>query len=386
MNPNRRSEQLRLLARLKAFYFLFYAAAGAVIPFLNLYFSRAGLSGTQIGIVTGVFPIVLIFAAPFWGILSDITRRHRRVLYLCLIGTLPFLLTVSFTSTVAPLALLMIGFSLFFAPVMPLIDNMALESLGEEKHGYGRLRVWGAIGWGVTPPLVGVMIDFWGIRTPFFLYVALILPAVLIVVRLPRIQVEVAKPSLAGIKDLLSGSAWQVFLLCVFLVGICSHVLEHYFVLFLDNLGGSESTFGISVTMASISEIPIYFLGVLLIRRFGSRWLLLAAFGIYALRAFLYAQISHPVWAIPVQLLHGPTFSALWAGAVAYASQQSKKEIGASAQSLFNSVFMGIAASGGALFGGMLYDRVGLAHTFRICGLLALSGFLIFLLFGRGRR
>jgi PPP family 3-phenylpropionic acid transporter len=377
--------QSRLINQLKAFYFLFYGAAGAVIPFLNLYFVRVGLSGTQIGIITSVFPVVLIFAAPFWGILSDLTRRHQRILYLCLASTIPFLIGIGFSRTVLPLVLLMIGYALFFAPVMPLIDNLALRTLGEETHGYGRLRVWGAIGWGVSPPLVGILIDIVGIRTPFFLYVALIVPAIVIVQRLPALPMELTKPSLSGIKDLLSDSSWQLFLACVLMVGICSYVLEHYFVLFLDNLGGSESNFGISVTMASISEIPIYFLAVLMIRRFGPRSLLLAAFGTYAIRAFLYAQISAPIWAIPAQLLHGPTFSALWAGAVAYASQQSRKELGASAQSLFNSVLMGIAASGGALIGGILYDRLGLAQTFRFCGLLSLAGFAVFLLFGNKR-
>ncbi|UCG00056.1 MAG: MFS transporter [Spirochaetaceae bacterium] len=373
-----------ILTRIKAFYFFFYAATGAVVPFLNLYLARAGLSGTQIGIVTGVFPVVLIFAAPFWGILSDMTRWHHRILHLALAATMPFLIGIAFSRNVATLLFLMIGFAVFYAPVMPLIDNLALQILADKPHGYGRLRVWGAIGWGVSPPLVGLLIDIAGIRIPFLFYLILMSVSVFMVFTIPRRQVSLRKPSRSGIGALLSNTSWQLFLVCVFLVGICSYILEHYFVLYLDGLGGSESNFGISITMASVSEIPIYFVAVLLIRRFGPRGLLLSAFGIYAVRAFLYAQISVPVWAIPAQLLHGPTFSALWAGAVAYASQHSGEELGATAQSLFNSVFMGISASAGALIGGVLYEHLGLVQTFRICGLLSLFGFFAFLFLGGG--
>jgi len=370
---------------LKAFYFFFYGANAAVIPFLNLYLARVGLSGTQIGIVSSVFPLVLIVAAPFWGILGDITRRHRRILLLSLLATIPFLITFTFTKNMGPLIVLMIGYALFYAPILPLIDTLSLQMLGDDRNQYGRLRLWGAIGWGVTPPVVGLLSNTLGIRVIFYMYVLLILVGALVVIRIPRFEAEIDKPSFANIKNLMSRPSWLVFLICVFLVGICSHVLEHYFVLYLDNLGGSEITFGFSITMASISEIPIYFLVAWLIKRFGSRGLLLSAFAVYSLRAFLYAQISIPVWAIPAQLMHGPSFSALWAGAVVYAADQAPRGLGATAQSLFNSVFMGVAATAGAFLGGLLYDLLGLAQTFRICGLIAFAGLIIFLLF-RGRR
>ena len=87
---------------LKAFYFFFYGANAAVIPFLNLYLARVGLSGTQIGIVSSVFPLVLIVATPFRGILGDITRRHRRILFISLLATVPFRITCAFTKNMGP--------------------------------------------------------------------------------------------------------------------------------------------------------------------------------------------------------------------------------------------------------------------------------------------
>ena len=118
---------------LKVFYFFFYAANAAVIPFLNLYLARVGLSGTRIGIVSSVFPLVLIFAAPFWGILGDVTRRHQRILYFSLLATVPFLIGIAFTEKMAPLIALMIGYALFYAPILPLIDNLSLQVLGADR-------------------------------------------------------------------------------------------------------------------------------------------------------------------------------------------------------------------------------------------------------------
>ena len=368
--------------RLKAFYFFYFGAGGALIPYLNLYLARAGLTGTEIGIMSGTIPVVTILAVPLWSAIGDLSRLHTRILYLTLAAAVPFAIGISLTRSLWALVILVCGYAFFMSPAPPLIDSIALRYLSSRPEEYGGLRVWGAVGWGVSAPAVGYLIRGLGVSVIFYAYAAFILVGLMTLIGLPNTPVESDKPSVRDFGALLRSRPWQLFLFCIFLVGVCSNVLEHYFVLFLDDLGGSEWSFGVSVAVASLSEIPVFLLAAPLMRRYGARGLLLSAFLIYAIRAGVYAGIRNPLLAIPAQLLHGPTFSALWVGGVAYAASRAPRGLGATAQAAFNSVFMGVAAAAGAVLGGVLYDTLGLGPTFLICGALSLLGFALLLLGG----
>jgi PPP family 3-phenylpropionic acid transporter len=375
----------RTASRLKTFYLFYFAAGGALIPFLNLYLARVGLSGTEIGIVSGVIPIVTILAVPLWSVIGDLTRLHTRILYVTLGASIPFVVAIAFTRSLGVLLVLVAGYAFFMSPGPSLVDSLSMRCLGARQERYGRLRVWGAVGWGISAPAVGYLIRATRISVIFYSYAALLLFGLTALIGLTAPGTDSYRPPARDFRRLLKSPSWQVFLFSIFLAGVCSNVLEHYLVLFLDDLGGSEWSFGVSVAMASLSEIPVFLLSGLFIRRRGARGLLLSALFIYAVRAGVYAGIRNPLVAIPAQLLHGPTFSALWVAGVVYAAVRAPSGLEATAQAAFNTVFMGAAAASGAVLGGVLYDTVGLARTFLICGGMSLLGFLLLLFFGRSK-
>ena len=66
-------------------YVSFYMAFGAILPFLNLYFERMGLSGLEIGTLTAITVSVISLAAPLWGGYADAHNRHRAVFRMALL-------------------------------------------------------------------------------------------------------------------------------------------------------------------------------------------------------------------------------------------------------------------------------------------------------------
>ena len=72
-----------------------------------------------------------------------------------------------------------------------------------------------------------------------------------------------------------------------------------------------------------------------------------------------------PWLALPVQLLHGPAFSALWLAGVAYAAESAPEGAQATAQGLFSGVHMGLSSALGAFAGGWLLERSGGVAMFR---------------------
>ena len=66
--------------------FLLFAAMAFVAPFLVLYYESLGFSGAQIGMLTGLTPLVTMVSAPFWTGLADKTRRHRFIMSLAILA------------------------------------------------------------------------------------------------------------------------------------------------------------------------------------------------------------------------------------------------------------------------------------------------------------
>ena len=158
-----------MLSWAPSFYFLFYAAAAAIAPFIVLYYQDLGLTGTQIGFLAGIPPLVSLFSATAWGIISDVTQRHKVSLLVAIGGAILMVLALPAFKTFAWLVPAILLFAFFFSPIMPLVDSTTMNLLGDRKEGYGRIRLWGAVGWGITAPLAGWLINtrgaawmFWG--------------------------------------------------------------------------------------------------------------------------------------------------------------------------------------------------------------------------------
>jgi PPP family 3-phenylpropionic acid transporter len=278
------------------------------------------------------------------------------------------------------------GYAFFAAPVMPLVDNSVMNLLGERRALYGRQRVWGSIGWGVAAALTGAVVDRFGIALSFHAF--LILYTILLVISL-RLKVSggaIGQPFWQGLRILASNRALVIFLLTVLFAGMGSGIVHNYIFLYLADLGATETLMGLSQTVQTFSEIPVFFFSALLLQRFGARGLLLLSLTAVVIRMMAYTLLP-PVWLVlPINLLHGLTFSALWVAGVTYANEVAPKGLGATAQGLFTGVSMGLGSALGALLGGTLYDSFGPTVLFRVAASCVLAGLIFFVVAGRNKQ
>lgn len=74
----------RHYAALKGFYLFAFLGTGSMIPLLSMYLTKEQhLSGSQVGLIMSLGPIVMIFFQPFWGMLSDYTQKTKGLLAVC---------------------------------------------------------------------------------------------------------------------------------------------------------------------------------------------------------------------------------------------------------------------------------------------------------------
>jgi len=60
--------------------FLYFAAFAAALPFFVLFYQKLGFNGAQIGLLTGIPPLITLFASPFWTGLADARGWHKFVM------------------------------------------------------------------------------------------------------------------------------------------------------------------------------------------------------------------------------------------------------------------------------------------------------------------
>ena len=119
-----------------AFYLFFYAAGAALIPFLPVYYEDLGLSGSQIGLLTGLPPLVMLFGASLWSALADATQRHRAIMALGILGAVASTLMLSQAQAFLWLPPLIIAQAFFAAPIVPLADKFAEACQGEYRAAH----------------------------------------------------------------------------------------------------------------------------------------------------------------------------------------------------------------------------------------------------------
>ena len=126
------------------------------MPYLPVYFHSLGHAGSSIGFLGAVKPLTTFLVAPLWGILSDQSNNPVSILQFTFVTSLILQLLVGMNSNLNYLIATVFLAAILNAPVKSLIDNIVMSKLTseEDKHQFGRMRLWGQIGFGAGSSLV----------------------------------------------------------------------------------------------------------------------------------------------------------------------------------------------------------------------------------------
>ncbi len=365
------------------FYFFFFAAFSALMPYLVLYYRWCGLSGFQIGLLTGLTPIITTFSAPFWTGLADATRRHNLILRLNMAAAILVVLLMPAARTFLFLFPVILLHTVLFSPISSLADSATLTMLGKQREEYGRIRLGGTMGWGIVSAIAGVVIEQYGLTWSFWLYAINMTLAWLVSHRLTFGQARERVSIRRGIRALLTNHRWSIFLITVFIAGMGMSTVNTYLFPYMEEAGARKSLMGLAAVIATISEIPVFFFSKHLLQRLKSRGLLMLSMAVIGARLLLYFFFAFPAAILLVQIMHGLTFAALWTAGVSYAHENAPTGMAATAQGLFGSVMMGFGSGAGGMLGGLLIDHVGTAGMYGVMGIVVLLGLGMFVLLER---
>jgi MFS transporter, PPP family, 3-phenylpropionic acid transporter len=372
---------------IRALFFAYFAFIGIFSPFLSLYLAARGLSIVEIAVLMALPQLLRIVAPPFWGWMADRGGRRVALLRASALAALGVLVLFPLAPGVAGLAALMLLLFFLTAAHMPIGEAMALAVAGGDQGRYGRMRVWGSVGFVLTVVGAGPLLDLWGVHSlPWLMAGAMALLAA-VTFALPEQARAAASRAAAPVRQRLREPAVQAFLVASFLMIFAHAALYSFFSLFLARAGYSKSAIGLIWGVGVVAEIVLFMLQRHLFDRVGAMRLLAFSFVVCALRFALIGWSDGALWILlQAQLMHAVTFGLHHSASMAILQRWFGPQQQARAQAVFIVVAYGLGGSIGGLSAGWIWDRVSPEAAFLSAALAGLLGWVAVLVSSRLER
>lgn len=364
------ARQLGLFAALSATYF---AHIGFFNPYLPLWLKDQGYGLLAISLLTSVQSATRLVAPYGWGWLSDHTGERVKLMRFCASVAWLVSLALWFKLGLTALALVLLLLFLNTSAMMPMSEAAMAHLVSQggsfDPKRYGRVRLWGSLGFLFTVFAAGAWFEAFGLRH-FPAWTALTLALVVLCVWvLPDLK-EAPQQATAvqAVWPVLRQPRVRWFFTALFF-----HILAHmgvyaFLSLYLDALGYSKTMIGLLWAVSVVVEIAWFFSQ--------SRWLpwlsphgwLLLCAAVMVLRMGITAGAAHAlVWLVLAQALHALTFAAHHTVCIALVSEMFAGRLRGRGQALFTVLGYGLPGVLGGLLGGVLSDRLGLSSVFAAC-------------------
>ncbi len=361
-------------------YFTYFFCYGIYLPFWSVWLQGSGLDAEKIGLLLGC-GMVARFAGSLL-IASQVKNPAQLIVALRLLALLTalFALGFSFGGQWLWLLLVMVGFNLFFSPLVPLSDALAATWTRQIGLAYGPVRLWGSLAFVISSALTGMLVSAYSYQAVLLL-LSLGVVAMLSGMLLPpqtRPQGEArqgASGGWAAWRDLLrEKSVWR-FMICVTLLQGAHAAYYSFSAIWWQQAGYSASVVGYLWSLGVVAEIVVFALSNRLFRRWSARDLLLLS-GVCALLRWTLLGVTTALPLLVVaQILHCGSFTICHLAAMRFIAARKGTEV-IRLQSLYSALAMGGGIAVMTMICGVLFAHLQ-GHLFWVMALVALPALFL---------
>lgn len=390
-------------------YFTYFFSYGIFLPFWSVWLKGEGIDASMIGILLGVGMV-----ARFVGslVISPTVKNPAKLINaLRLLSLLALLFAIGFVfgSHWAWLFFIMVGFNLFFSPLVPLSDALAGTWQKQFTFDYGKVRVWGSIAFVISSSLAGILMSANGINfsisslyfgwnisfdrlnnwighelfgthhiiLAFLLFsvTAMLLGMMLKPSIMPVGKIKDANPNAVSFKELLSEKSVWRFLLCVTLLQAAHAGYYSFGSIYWEQAGYSSSTIGYLWSLGVVAEVVVFTFSKQLFRRWSARNLLLLSGICGVVRWGLMGTSTELPVLIIIQILHCGTFTVCHLAAMRFIGARKENEI-IRLQATYSALAMGGGIAVMSMVAGFMYEQIG-SGIFGVMALVVLPALFL---------
>ncbi|GKY96514.1 hypothetical protein MPSEU_000611000 [Mayamaea pseudoterrestris] len=400
--------------------------------FLSPFLEHLGLNQSEIGIALSIARLVDMIGNGTAGAWADHRERmnpkqgRAQVIALGIIGASFATLCHGWATRAWQHIALRSIYSGFASLITVVLDGMTIDYLGEKRRAdYGKERLHGAIWWAMAHWGFSILVENIGFRA-VYLMTMITGPAMLSCLFIYVIHQQKLRPtymkrssdiiddlddlveqeqqtyqttthyaslqiterpvpdkpeltlrSLAGL--LLSSLPSIAFFTAAFCLAIGQSVADNFSFLFFETLGSTYTIMGWTIILTIAFEVPVFQVAPKLLKRFGSRNMLLLACSCYIVRVVGYSYVpeGHGWMVLLFEPLHGITYACTQTAIVDFVAQLMPPGYQASGQGLAQS-FRGLGGILGVGVGGFVVQANGDRFVYRIVAVIVAFGAIFF--------
>ena len=342
-----------------SFFFLYFAYVGLVSPYASLFFLDRGFSVIEIAILMSMLQITRIVGPFSWGWLSDYLSNRIGIIRFCACLAAIVFSAIYFLQSYIGFFIWMFVLHTILSSLMPLGESATVHALFKDNsfdQRYGRLRLWGSIGFITMVLFAGELFQRKSIELYPFVGTVVLLALALITFFLHEPRMERRK--------MVKGELWVVllnpdvrwFLLSGFFMQFAHAALYVFYSLYLANLGYDKLQIGLFWALGVFAEVIFFYYQSRVLSRVDPELVLQASFGIGVIRFALMAFLPMTSILIIAQVMHAGTFAAHHSAATKLLQRWFTGPLQARGQALMATVSYGFGGTLGGLFAGWIWE------------------------------
>ncbi|OGO16539.1 MAG: hypothetical protein A2Y93_15420 [Chloroflexi bacterium RBG_13_68_17] len=339
----------------------FNGSTAFVVPFLGLFYQRAGLSGVEIGALLALGALTALSTAPLWGTLADRTARPVRAAQAALVGASLGSLFLGRQTTFTGIAAGTALYTACLSGAWPLVDLISFAQVRGTRTGFGAVRLGGSLGWMAVVWPAGWWVERAGLGVGFLAASAAYLLTALLASRL-RI------PDRQGVAPVLGPGFFHTLRHAPPLLLMASGLLifgagftgpKQFMAIYIHDLGGSEGMVGLASGLGALFEWPFMLLADRLTARHRPRLVLRLGLLTFAFGWAAAAVVPNALWYLPARIIVSAAYSFYIVGLVSTVSRRVTVETSATAIAFFVVTLTAVADLAGGPIAGWSYDLGG---------------------------
>jgi MFS transporter, PPP family, 3-phenylpropionic acid transporter len=249
---------------------------------------------------------------------------------------------------------------LFSTAILPQVETVTLARLGAGAKQYGRIRLWGSVGFVAAVVATGWLTETFGLSLLPVVVIGCQVVALLATALLADPDDIGHSAQAAPLGPVIRQAHVVVFLFVAMLMAASHAPYYSFFSIQLGDLGYSRTTIGILWAFAVVAEVILFSQGGWLLARFTLVRLLGAALAVTALRWLVmgyFADVEPALWF--AQGAHAISFGLFHLASIEYVRRSFVYGTQGRGQALYSALGFGLGAAVGSAGAGTLWASGG---------------------------
>ena len=369
------------MTKFYAKYLALFIGLGAYNTFLPVYLENTlGFTSSQVGIIVSIPSILGIIFVPIWGLLSDISKKQKTVLWINIFMSLILAGVYTITKSFIPVLIVATFFEMFRNSVLPLTDSLTTSFCRENNKNYGSIRVIGSMTFAIASFLCGQLIKITNSDLMFFYVFMVSMIGCLIITPTLDTNTTIEQKENLNLKEdlpkLFKNKSYILILLCGVCVAGLTEGMMSFQGIYLMKLGAGTELVGLLTVFMVLPELFFMVKTKGLIEKYGMIKMIGFASCALLVRWIIYFTTSNPWLFMLATSMHGVAISIITISAFEFIGKVVDKKLHTTSMTVYTFT-IGVSYSLMKLLYGNMIDSLGFKSIFIFSMVVSVFSFVI---------